>query len=91
MHNDDGRVSETTARDSKLIGFGRLAYDPIDKIWWFYGIGKATDQGGTYTGPTNFGSSGLETFVHLLKSSLEFSADDIQRIAQERLDDKAER
>lgn len=73
---------------STTVGFGRLAYDPLTKTFWYYGYGRAVDQGGTYAGPTNFGCAGLDGFIAMLKNSLEFARPDIERLTQERVDER---
>jgi hypothetical protein len=81
-HNGIGEDPGTT------VGFGRLAYDPITKTFWYYGIGVATDQGGTYIGPMNFGTKSLEDLVNHLKYNLQEAQPTIERLTQERVDER---
>lgn len=68
----------------KPVGFGRLAYDPVNGTFWYYGFGKCVDQGGVYPGPTNFGCDNLDTFMSVLKKQLEFAAPDIKKLCEEK-------
>lgn len=85
MHSGDGGTGE--GYRSTTVGFGRLAYDPINKTFWYYGYGQNLDQGGVYPGPTNFGTGSLDGFIELLKRNIEFALPEIERLTMERVNE----
>ena len=89
MHSKPDRTGETDSGTiGNTVGFGRLAYDPIAKTYWYQGLGLTGDQGGAYVGLTNFGTKSIEDLCSILKYQITQIADDLHTRAMEKLNEE---
>ena len=86
MHNDD--IGPDQNDTGKPVGFGRLAYDPLTRTFWYFGLGLSNDQGGQYIGQTNFGSKSLSDLLAVLKHHITQMQDELHTRTLEKIHDK---
>lgn len=86
----DRPSKDDSGTDSRPVGFGRLSYDPLNKTYWYYGMGICYDQGGSYIGRTNVGSKSIEDLCNIVKYQITQIAETLHTEAMEKINGKAE-